>query len=39
MVEFNFQMGRTWGLVQYLRERLRNVKPRKIVILSSDKTR
>ena len=34
----NFQMGRTWGLVQYLREALlENVKPRKVIILSSDK--
>ena len=34
----NFQMGRTWGFVQYLREALlENVKPRKVIILSSDK--
>ncbi len=34
----NFQMGRTWGLVQYLREALlENSKPRKVILLSSDK--
>lgn len=34
----NFQMGRTWGLVQYLREALlENPKPRKVILLSSDK--
>jgi len=34
----NFQMGRTWGLLQYLREALlENPKPRKVILLSSDK--
>ena len=34
----NFQMGRSWGLVQYLRETLlENPKPRKIILISSDK--
>ena len=34
----NFQMGRSWGTVQYLREALlKNPKPRKIILISSDK--
>ncbi len=34
----NFQMGRTWGLVQYLREALlENPKPRKVILITSDK--
>ena len=34
----NFQMGRSWGTVQYLREALlENPKPRKIILISSDK--